>query len=278
MRPVNRLIQFWTVRAAPGANAQKFFGYLVLMLSLVTTVLVALSTSDPHIKHTNIIAALLWAALLLALRLGVSITKVCHWGAVIALMQIYLRSWFSGGLYASALVWLPVLVVATYFLLGRGVAMIWALINLLLICILAVSPAWWNAAPLLQGLSPQQGVIALVDQSLGLISINLVMLFYYQFDKKAYADLLDRQAQLHSQSKKLEQAEATHARLMGYTQGELQYAIESIAELNEIIATSLQNKPGALLVLEHTQRSSQAMLQTLQSLPNQPTDLKRPQI
>jgi hypothetical protein len=275
MRTVNRLSQYWAARTVPGANAQRFFGYLVLILSLLATVLVTLSTSHPYVRQTTTIAALFWIALLLALRHGTAISRVCHWGTVIALMQVFLTAWFSGGVYASALAWMPVLVIATYFLLGRNVALIWVLINLLIYTILAFAPPWLGVAPPFEGVSSAQGVIALVDQSLVFISITLVMLFYYQFDRKAFTDLSERQTQLHAQSNELQQTLVARAHLSDCAQEELQNAIQSIAELNDIIAAELQGKPGALLVLEHTQRSTQMMLQILQSLPRHSTDLER---
>lgn len=276
MHLVHRLLQFWAARAGPGANAQQFFAYIVLFFALMTTVLVALSTEHPYLKQANTLAALLWMALLAALHHGVSITKICHWGTAIALMQIVLRSWFSGGVYASALAWLPVLVVGTYFLLGRSVALVWAFINLLVWSAMAFLPSLWDVAPMVQGLAPDQGVITLVDQSLAFISVTLVMVFYYQFDEKALADLLDRQNQLQTKSEQLTQREATRTHLIDYAHTELQNAIQSIAELNGIIAAKLQGKPGALLVLEHTQQSTQAMLQSLQTLPKPSPNLEAP--
>lgn len=243
----------------------------------MTTVLVALSTEHPYLKQTNILAALLWMALLAALHHGVSITKICHWGTVIALMQIVLRAWFSGGVYASALAWLPVLVVGTYFLLGRSVALVWAFINLLVWIAMAFLPSLRDVAPMVQGLSPDQGVITLVDQSLAFISVTLVMVFYYQFDEKAFADLLDRQTQLHTKSEQLKQREVIRTHLIDYAHTELQNSIQSIAELNGIVAAKLQGKPGALLVLEHTQRSTQTMLQSLQTLPKPSPNSETPE-
>ena len=276
MRPVNRLFHYWATWVTPGAGAQKFFSYLVLVLSLLATVLVALSASHPYVRHTNTIAALFWMALLLALRHGITISRVCHAGSVSALMQVFLTAWFSGGVYASALVWMPVLVIATYFLLGRNVALIWVLINLLAYTILAFAPPWPGAAPPVSGVSSVQGFIAQVDQSLVFISITLVMLFYYQFDKKAFKDLSKRRTQLHAKSDALKRKEAAHAQLLDYAQKELPSAIESIAVLNDIMATGLQGKPGALLVLEHTQRATQAMLQALHSRSKKPTNWERP--
>lgn len=276
MHLVHRLLQFWAARAGTGANAQQFFAYIVLSFALMTTVLVALSTEHPYLKQTNTLAALLWMALLAALHHGVSITKICHWGTAIALMQIVLRSWFSGGVYASALAWLPVLVVGTYFLLGRSVALVWAFISIFVWSAMAFLPPLSDVAPMVQGLAPDQSVITLVDQSLAFISVTLVMVFYYQFDEKAFADLLDRQNQLQTKCEQLTQREATRTRLIYYAHTELQNSIQSIAELNGIIAAKLQGKPGALLVLEHTQQSTQAMLQSLQTLPKPSPNLEAP--
>jgi len=101
-----------------------------------------------------------WSLLLGGFWRGLSLYTTCHFASFLAAGQLFLIAWYSGGVYASCLMWFSVLVVANYFIVGRLAAFIWLLIDVGVHYIQAYAFDWWGVGPVL-GLDSQNALTSL---------------------------------------------------------------------------------------------------------------------
>ena len=154
-------------------NAKLIFANLLLLIAASTSALTAFTSPFPFVVGVQQFCIPAWCFLLFALNLGLSEKIISHIGSVIAAVAVLTVSWYSGGIYSSALAWMAVLITGNYFVVSRRAAVAWLLIYVIAHVAMVFSGLWIGVEPPLSSVSLAEGITSLVDNSLVLMAIYL---------------------------------------------------------------------------------------------------------
>ena len=183
----------------------------------------------------------------------------CQFASALAAVQLFLIAWFSGGVYASCLMWFSVLIVANYFIVGRLAAFVWLLIDVVVHYIQAYAFDWWGVGPVL-GLDSQNSLASLIDYSFSFIIIIAILLFYHAQYEQAVVDLEKTQGELKNTEQELSQTLQMRESFIGSVSHELRTPMNAIMGFNSLLLSVVRDKPRALMVLDHTRQSADHLL------------------
>jgi hypothetical protein len=148
MRRWQALFSAWLGRTLHQEDGSRVFGYAALTLAALSAWLAATTTPLPMVQLTSSVTTLLWLLLLVAFYRGLSTVGTCHWGCLISLIENNFTAWYSGGVYSSVLAWMGVLVLASYFVVGRKAAVVWVGISIAVHGLQAFGAQWLGAGTL----------------------------------------------------------------------------------------------------------------------------------
>lgn len=261
MRRIKRLFSHAPWQAAWNHDdPRRAFGYLALAMASASAFLAAWSSPIAMVQLSSGTTTLLWLALLWGFHRGIGTAATCHWACVISLLESNITAWYSGGVYASVLAWMGVLVLASYFLVGRAAALFWTVVSITVHLLQAYSSQWLGFGPQLVGMQAAQAATSLADYSMVFVITVLVMLFYHRSDVRAFNELLKRQQQLQAKRLDLDRALADRDRFIASVSHELRTPMNAILGLSSYLKTVIDDKPGATMVLEHTHHAADHLM------------------
>lgn len=258
------------VRAVQGhlqpQSQQQFFTYFTLFLAVIASASTALSSTFAVVITVNTLATGLWVLLMLGMRLGLSTRAVCHCCTGIGTVLLIAEAWYSGGIFASGLAWMGVLLIANYFILGQRAALL-----TLVLCVGAhvaiVLPApWLDQSPVQQAISQAQNAAFLIDNTLVFLVISLVFLFYHRADVEILLDLQKRQIALEQQRAQLEHTMAARDQFIAAINHEVKQPLAMMAEISESLLAADPYPPDICMVLEHTSHCAMQIRATVTDL------------
>lgn len=241
-------------------DPRRAFGYLALSLASASSLGAAMTSPLAMVQWSSGTTTVLWLLLLIAFYRGISTVATCHWGCLISLVESNITAWYSGGVYSSVLAWMGVLVLASYFVVGRGAAIFWTAVSIAVHLLQAYSAQWLGHGPAVVGMVADQAATSLSDYSLVFVITVLVMLFYHRSDVQAYDELLKRQQQLQAKRLDLDRALADRDRFIASVSHELRTPMNAILGLSSYLESVVNDKPGATMVLRHTHHAADHLM------------------
>lgn len=229
--------------------------YLVMALACASDISTALSSPLPVVRWMMCVTASLWAGLIVLRYRGLSVAVVLQLGSVLAATEVSLQSLLIGGLYASVMNWMGVIVVANYFVAGRLMGAVWFAVVLVLIYLQWQLHHVGDFGVLL-GAHADQSIGSFLDYSFICISLMVVFLFFDQRHRLTMAELGARRLALEDSQKELEHTLQMREHFIASVSHELRTPMNAILGLNAFLLTSVSNKPRAAQVLEHTRQSA----------------------
>jgi signal transduction histidine kinase len=190
---------------------------------------------------------------------GLTLPFTCQAASFLGAVQLFVIAWFSGGVYASCLMWFSVLIVANYFIVGRMAAFFWLLIDVGVHYIQAYAFDWWGFGPVL-GLGSQNALASLIDYSFSFIIIIAILLFYHSQYDQAVNDLEKKQGDLKNTEQELSQTLQMRESFIGSVSHELRTPMNAIMGFNSLLLSMVRDKPRAVMVLDHTRQSADHLL------------------
>ncbi len=109
----------------------RLFAFLILCLGLMASPFISLASPVSSVQTFSFGLFSFWLLLLWFFWCGLSLSMTCQLASILGAVQLFVIAWFSGGVYASCLMWFSVLIVANYFIVGRFAAVTWLLIDIL---------------------------------------------------------------------------------------------------------------------------------------------------
>ena len=237
----------------------RLFAFLVLCSGLLASLFISIATPVPVVQAISFVLLAFWSLLLGGFWRGLSLYTTCHFASFLAAGQLFLIAWYSGGVYASCLMWFSVLIVANYFIVGRLAAFIWLLIDVGVHYIQAYAFDWWGVGPVL-GLDSQNALASLIDYSFSFIIIIAILLFYHSQYEQAVNDLEKTQGELKNTEQELSQTLQMRESFIGSVSHELRTPMNAIMGFNSLLLSMVRDKPRALMVLDHTRQSADHLL------------------
>ena len=237
----------------------RLFAFFVLCAGLLASLCIAMATPVAEVQTLSFLLLAFWFLLLGFFWRGLSLYMSCQAASVLAAVQLFVIAWFSGGVYASCLMWFAVLIVANYFVVGRLAAFIWLLIDVGVHYIQAYAFDWWGVGPVL-GLDVQNTLASLIDYSFSFSIIIAILLFYHSQYEQAVDDLENTQAELKNTEQELSQTLQMRESFIGSVSHELRTPMNAIMGFNSLLLSTVRDKPRALMVLDHTRQSADHLL------------------
>ena len=238
-----------------GRNTQLIFANLLLIIAASTSALTALTSPFPVVVGVQQFCIPAWCFLIFALNLGLSEKIISHIGSVIAAVAVLTVSWYSGGIYSSALAWMAVLITGNYFVVGRRAALAWLAIYIVAHLAMVFSELWIGVGPPLSSVSLTQSITSLVDNSLVLMALGLVIIFYHHSDLQSHLMLARRQEELGRDTAKLKSLLGARERFLSAMGDEISAPLSAIQQWSENAMVRYAKAPNALMVLEYNVRS-----------------------
>ena len=237
----------------------RLFAFLVLSSGLLASLFISIATPVSAVQTLSFVLLAFWSLLLGGFWRGLSMYTTCQFASALAAVQLFVIAWFSGGVYASCLMWFSVLIVANYFIVGRLAAFVWLLIDVVVHYIQAYAFDWWGVGPVL-GLDSQNSLASLIDYSFSFIIIIAILLFYHSQYEQAVVDLEKTQGELKNTEQELSQTLQMRESFIGSVSHELRTPMNAIMGFNSLLLSMVRDKPRALMVLDHTRQSADHLL------------------
>ena len=238
-----------------GRNTQLIFANLLLCIAASTSVLTALTSPFPLVVRVQQFCIPAWCVHIFALDRGLSVKITARIGSIIAAVAVLTVSWYSGGIYSSGLAWMAVLITGNYFVVGRRAALAWLAIYIVAHLAMVFSELWIGVGPPLSSVSLTQSITSLVDNSLVLMALGLVIIFYHHSDLQSHLMLARRQEELGRDTGKLKSLLSARERFFSAIAGGFSLPLSTIQQWSENAMVRYAKAPNALMVLEYNVRS-----------------------
>ncbi len=237
----------------------RLFALLILCAGLLASLFISLATPVAFVRLLSAVLLVFWLALLWRFWVGLSLSMACQVASVLGGVQLFGIAWFSGGVYASCLIWFAVLIFANYFIVGRMAGFVWLVIDVVVHYVQAYAFVWWGWGPEL-GLGVQHTLTSLVDYSFSFAIIIAILLFYHAQYEQAVHQLEDTQAELKNTERELSQTLKMRESFISTVSHELRTPMNAIMGFNSLLISMVSDKPQAMMVLDHTRQSADHLL------------------
>ena len=237
----------------------RLFAFFILCSGLLASLFISIATPVSAVQILSFVLLAFWLLLSWLFWRGLTLPFTCQAASFLGAVQLFVIAWFSGGVYASCLMWFSVLIVANYFIVGRKASFFWLLIDVGVHYIQAYAFDWWGFGPVL-GLGSQNALASLIDYSFSFIIIIAILLFYHSQYEQAVNDLEKTQGNLKNTEQELSQTLQMRESFIGSVSHELRTPMNAIMGFNSLLLSMVRDKPRALMVLDHTRQSADHLL------------------
>lgn len=240
--------------------------YVFFFLSLIITLLLMLSVISPYPQAKPVflsLAAFLMLMLLLV-HLGLSLAWAVHLGSAASAVVLLYAIWAAGGSFASPMIWLMVLPLTPFYVLGRKEGMVWLLLTLLLQAMVAVLTGLeiWPALPL----TGEDNFTSWVTATAATGVLVIVPLLYARLYQKALRQGMRDQQALELKKKELEHTLLMREHFVATISHELRTPMNAILGFNALLLARLEGHPKARKVLDHTQQSADHLMTVINDI------------
>ena len=212
----------------------RLFAFFILCSGLLASLFISIATPVSAVQTLSFVLLAFWLLLSWLFWRGLTLPFTCQAASFLGAVQLFVIAWFSGGVYASCLMWFSVLIVANYFIVGRKASFFWLLIDVGVHYIQAYAFDWWGFGPVL-GLGSQNALASLIDYSFSFIIIIAILLFYHSQYEQAVNDLEKTQGDLKNTEQELSQTLQMRESFIGSVSHELRTPMNAIMGFNSLL-------------------------------------------
>ena len=257
-------LERWTARVLPHFPARFRVGalpYLFVVIWLLIIFMFVITAITP--SANGIPMALIEALLLLALQLlyiyGLPLRLAVNLGLLGSLALILYQAFLSVGIFASAMAWLLVLPIISFYAQSRRAGLVW-LVIVLLADVLMAYLTMYVLRPDMAWLSGAQDVRSFAAYTVVTLLVASVPFVYYQLFQKTYEASVQRHRALNDKREELLRASILREQFIATVSHELRTPMNAILGFNDMLLASAANNPQALKILNHTRQSADHLL------------------
>ena len=246
-------------RFVTSSPKQSFYIYFVLSTATLSDLIAAMTSPIGAVQSATSFFCFLWCCLLLFNLHRLHVMPTLHMGSLIACLEETVVCYFSGGVYASAMTWFELIVIANYFIAGRRAGFIWFFIVVLMYFL---QVHLHNVAPfeVSLGVQADQAASSWLDYSFMALALILVFLFFHRTHRNSVREMRVRQLQLETTQTDLEHTLQMREHFIASVSHELRTPMNAILGLSDFLMTTVKDKPRASMVLEHTRQSADHLM------------------
>ena len=195
---------------------------------------------------------------------GFSLNGAVHVGTALGAGVLFYVVWFTGGVYSPRLAWLLFLPLTPFYVINRRAGVFWLMVVLVIQLVMLVS----NHMGWIQAFETSLANVPLSFMTYSLVTCALIVvpLMYDQLYRQALEESRKHQRELEAKRQELEHTSAMREHFIATVSHELRMPMNAILGFNTLLLASVQDKPEALKVLNHTRQSADHLMTVINDI------------
>ena len=235
------------------------FVFLCMMMLVVVSLTFSLFNPYRHGSTMQVGFALLILGLLWLMHRGVALNTVLGLMCFLSVAYLFNAARVSGGVFSLRLVWLMLVPVMAYYVMGPAHGLLWLLVSWLTTLTLAWM-TWSGTGIELPVSGDQQDFYAFASIAINCLTLMVVPLVYDRQHRRNLAESQARQNELEQTRIDLEHTQALREHFIAAVSHELRTPRTAILGFNSLLMSRTSDKPRAQQLLEHTRQSADHLM------------------
>ena len=235
------------------------FVFLCMMMLVVVSLTFSLFNPYRHGSTMQVGFALLILGLLWLMHRGVALNTVLGLMCFLSVAYLFNAARVSGGVFSLRLVWLMLVPVMAYYVMGPTHGLLWLLVSWLTTLTLAWM-TWSGTGIELPVSGDQQDFYAFASIAINCLTLMVVPLVYDRQHRRNLAESQARQNELELTRLDLEHTQALREHFIAAVSHELRTPMNAILGFNSLLMSRTSDKPRAQQLLEHTRQSADHLM------------------
>ena len=235
------------------------FVFLCMMMLVVVSLTFSLFNPYRHGSTMQVGFALLILGLLWLMHRGVALNTVLGLMCFLSVAYLFNAARVSGGVFSLRLVWLMLVPVMAYYVMGPAHGLLWLLVSWLTTLTLAWM-TWSGTGIELPVGGGQQDFYAFASIAINCLTLMVVPLVYDRQHRRNLAESQTRQNELEQTRLDLEHTQALREHFIAAVSHELRTPMNAILGFNSLLMSRTSDKPRAQQLLEHTRQSADHLM------------------
>ena len=235
------------------------FVFLCMMMLVVVSLTFSLFNPYRHGSTMQVGFALLILGLLWLMHRGVALNTVLGLMCFLSVAYLFNAARVSGGVFSLRLVWLMLVPVMAYYVMGPAHGLLWLLVSWLTTLTLAWM-TWSGTGIELPVSGDQQDFYAFASIAINCLTLMVVPLVYDRQHRRNLAESQTRQNELEQTRLDLEHTQALREHFIAAVSHELRTPMNAILGFNSLLMSRTSDKPRAQQLLEHTRQSADHLM------------------
>ena len=235
------------------------FVFLCMMMLVVVSLTFSLFNPYRHGSTMQVGFALLILGLLWLMHRGVALNTVLGLMCFLSVAYLFNAARVSGGVFSLRLVWLMLVPVMAYYVMGPAHGLLWLLVSWLT----TITLAWmtWSGTGIALPVSgDQQDFYAFASVAINCLTLMVVPLVYDRQHRRNLTESQTRQNELEQTRLDLEHTQALREHFIAAVSHELRTPMNAILGFNSLLMSRTSDKPRAQQLLEHTRQSADHLM------------------
>ena len=263
MAPRTRTPPAWQAlaRRVPGHLKVPAGPYMIGVLLTVTCIgwLVSVIGPTALIRQINLGFSVLFALVLLVYVSGCPLRTAVKTASACGLVYVVVSTLTEGHLYSSTLVWLPLIPLTIFYILGWRAGRAWmVLVGLVHLLMALLAWQWAEQLPRLHG--DELAIMSLLDYFFATLVLIVVPSFFQSDLERHLREQQARRQQLQAQQLALEQTQQMQEHFIASVSHELRTPMNAILGLNSLLLERVKDRPQARKVLDYTRQSADHLM------------------
>jgi signal transduction histidine kinase len=254
------------VARLPASYREGKMPYIVFFVTVVIAILLVYSAISPYHNATPLFLSMAaWLSLLLVLyNYGMPLSWGVHLGTAAGACVLAYAVWSTGGVFSPRLTWLLILPLTPFYVISRRAGLAW----LGLVWLAQAAVALANHGGLVPAFEPglEHAVSSWVTFSLVTGMLIIVPLIYDRLHVLAVKKTLRYQQELEAKRHELELTLQMREHFIATVSHELRTPMNAILGFNALLLSSVEGKPEALKVLNHTRQSADHLMTVINDI------------
>ena len=235
------------------------FVFLCMMMLMVVSLTFSMFNPYRHGSTMQVGFALLILGLLWLMHRGVALNTVLGVMCFLSVAYLFNAARVSGGVFSLRLVWLMLVPVMAYYVMGPAHGFLWLMVSWLTTTTLAWM-TWSGTGIELPVSGDQQDFYAFASIAINCLTLMVVPLVYDQQHRRNLAESQARQNELEQTRLDLEHTQALREHFIAAVSHELRTPMNAILGFNSLLMSRTSDKPRAQQLLEHTRQSADHLM------------------
>ena len=235
------------------------FVFLCMMMLVVVSLTFSLFNPYRHGSTMQVGFALLILGLLWLMHRGVALNTVLGLMCFLSVAYLFNAARVSGGVFSLRLVWLMLVPVMAYYVMGPAHGLLWLLVSWLTTLTLAWM-TWSGTGIELPVGGDQQDFYAFASIAINCLTLMVVPLVYDRQHRRNLTESQTRQNELEQTRLDLEHTQALREHFIAAVSHELRTPMNAILGFNSLLMSRTSDKPRAQQLLEHTRQSADHLM------------------